>query len=133
VVLGKRCRCGRWHRARVMKQDVRGGNGGASHRSSAPSIARVVGGVCGGADNLIPRAVAPPPLYSIVRRGPTNHGSVGHPRPGREVEPDSAFGPRRCADRANILPLDLNLLSLHFSLSLGIHFITNKHTEHGSS
>jgi hypothetical protein len=43
----------------------------------------------------------PPPLYSTVRRGPTNHGSVGRPRPGREIEPDSAFGPDRCGDRTN--------------------------------
>jgi hypothetical protein len=59
VALGKRRRCGRWHRVRVMKQDVRDGDGGASHRSSTPSVARVVGGVCGGAENLVLRAVAP--------------------------------------------------------------------------
>jgi hypothetical protein len=59
AALGKRRRCGRWHRVRVMKQDARGGDGGASRRSSAPSVARVVGGVCGGAVNLVLRAVAP--------------------------------------------------------------------------
>jgi NADPH-dependent curcumin reductase CurA len=26
---------------------------------------------------------------------------VGHPRPGHEIEPDSAFGPERCGDRIN--------------------------------
>jgi hypothetical protein len=101
AVLGKRRRCGRWHRVRVLKQDVRGGDGGASRRSSAPSVASVVGGVCGGAVNHVLRAVAPPPLCSTVRRGPTNHGSVGRPRPGREIEPDSAFGLGRCGDRTN--------------------------------
>jgi hypothetical protein len=44
-----RRRRGRWQRVRAMKVDVRGGDGGASRRSSAPSVARVVGGVCGGA------------------------------------------------------------------------------------
>jgi hypothetical protein len=42
-----------------MTQDVRGDDGGASRRSSAPSVARVVGGVCGGAVNLVLQAVAP--------------------------------------------------------------------------
>jgi hypothetical protein len=59
AALVKRRRCGRWHRVRVMKQDVRGGDGGASRRSSAPSVARVVGGVCGSAVNLVLRVVAP--------------------------------------------------------------------------
>jgi hypothetical protein len=57
--LGKRRRCGRWHCVRVMKQDVCSGDGGASRRSSAPSFSRVVGGVCGDAENLVLRAVAP--------------------------------------------------------------------------
>jgi hypothetical protein len=59
AALGKWRRCGRWHCVRVMKQDVHGGDGDASRHSSAPSIAKVVGGVCGGADNLVPRAVTP--------------------------------------------------------------------------
>jgi hypothetical protein len=43
----------------TMKQDFRGGDGSASRRSNAPSVTRVVGGVCGGANNLVPRVVAP--------------------------------------------------------------------------
>jgi hypothetical protein len=42
AALGKRRRCARWHCVQVMKQDARGGDGGASRRSNAPSIARVV-------------------------------------------------------------------------------------------
>jgi hypothetical protein len=41
AALGKQRRCGRWHRVRVMKQEVRGGDGGASRRSSALSVARL--------------------------------------------------------------------------------------------
>jgi hypothetical protein len=90
----------RWHRVRVMKQDVHGGDGGASRRSSAPSVARVVGGVCGGEPRTTSRG--PHLLYiALYDGGATNYGSVGHPRPGREVKPDSAFGPGRCGDRTN--------------------------------
>jgi hypothetical protein len=50
-------------------------------------------GVCGDVVNLVQRAVAPPSLYSTVRRGPTNHGLVGRPRPGRGNKSVTAFGP----------------------------------------
>ena len=32
-------------------------------------------------------------IYGAARRGPTNHGTVGRPRSGREVELDSVVGP----------------------------------------
>jgi hypothetical protein len=92
AVLGKRRRCGRWHRVLVMKQDVRGGDGGASRRSSAPSVAKVVGGVCGGVVNLVLRAVAPPPLYSTVRRGPPIMDRLGAPDQGARSSPTRLLG-----------------------------------------
>jgi hypothetical protein len=81
----------RWHRVRVMKQDVHGGDGGASRRSSAPSVARVVGGVCGGEPRTTSRG--PHLLYiALYDGGPPTMDPLGTPDQGARSNPTRPLG-----------------------------------------
>jgi hypothetical protein len=70
--------------------------GEASRRWQRPSLDRIrgkdVGGVTGGAVNLVLRASAPTFLYSAVRRGPTNHVGLGVPDQGARTRSKRPLG-----------------------------------------